>query len=251
MKYKRKKNYWQRDITKIEYTKAFLIGISLIGVVSYLFYGTFYGAILLSPYLIRYFKSWETQIIKKKKQQFHQQFKEAIQSLSTALNVGYSVENAMRETAKDLQVIYKKDEKIVREFHYMTRQLEMNIPIETVLAEFSQRVNTEDVHLFITVFSIAKRSGGDMLRIIREASNQISGKIEIKNEIEAMMAAKRLEFQIMSVIPIVMICYLKMSFPEFMEQLYGNLLGVCVMSLCLIVYLAAYELGKHIIEIEV
>lgn len=251
MKYKRKKNYWQRDITKIEYAKAFLVGILLICVVSYLFYGTFYGAILLSPYLIRYFKSWETQIIQKKKQQFHQQFKEAIQSLAAALNVGYSVENAMRETAKDLQVIYKRDEKIVREFCYMIRQLDMNIPAETVLAEFSQRAKTEDVHLFITVFSVAKRSGGDMIRIIREASYQISEKIEIKKEIETMMTAKRLEFQIMSVIPIAMIGYLKMSFPDLMELLYGNLLGVIIMTFCLIVYLAAYELGKHMIEIEV
>lgn len=251
MKYKIEKNYWQRDISKKEYLKAIFQGILLIFIISYLFYGKFLYAILLSPYFIRYFKSWEMQIIKKKRQQFQEQFKEAIQSLSSALSVGYSVENAIREAWKDLQLIYKKDEKILKEFQYMNRQLEMNIPVETVLNELAARTNVDDVRLFVTVFAMAKRSGGDMISIIRNAANQISEKIDVKREIDTMMTAKRLEFQIMSVIPMGMICYLKISFPEFMDVLYGNLLGVFIMSICLLVYLAAYEIGKRIIEIEV
>jgi len=251
MKYKTKKNYWQQDITRKEYVQAAFIGIILIGSVSYLFYGTILYAILLSPYLIRYFKAWETQILRKKKQTFQLQFKEAIQSISAALNVGYSVENAIRESWKDLQLLYKKDEKILREFAYMVRQLDMNIPVEQILKEFSQRTEDEDVRLFVTVFSMAKRSGGDMIQIIRNAANQISEKIDVKREIETMMTAKKYEFRIMSMIPFGMICYLKVSFPEFMEVLYGNLLGVMIMSICLFIYVAAYELGKRFVEIEV
>ena len=251
MKYKIKKNYWQQDITKKEFLQVILTGLILICSVSYLFYGTVLWAILLSPYLIRYFKVWETQIIKKKKQLFQLQFKEAIQSLSTALNVGYSVENALREVQKDLQVLYPKDEKIIREFRYMTRQLDMHIPVETILNEFAVRTGEEDVRLFVTVFSMAKRSGGDMIQIIRNAVSQIGDKIDVKREIETMMAAKKFEFRIMSAIPFGMICYLKIGFPEFMEVLYGNLLGVIIMSICLIVYVAAFEFGKRIVEIEV
>ncbi len=251
MKYKKKKNYWQQGIRKSEYLKAMLMGIFLISGVSYLFYGTILCAILFTPYLIRYFKSWETQIIKKKQQQFHQQFREALQALAAALNVGYSVENAVREAWKELQIIYRKDEKILEEFQYMTRQLDMNIPVETAFQEFADKIHTEDVHLFVTVFTIAKRSGGDSLRIIREAAGKISQKIEVQREIETMMAAKKLEFQVMSVIPLAMICYLKLSFPDLMEVLYGNIPGVLIMSVCLAIYVGAYELGKYIVEIEV
>ena len=96
MKYKRKKSYWQRDIRKTEYLKAILEGSLVILGVSYLFYGTWVCAILFSPYLIRYIKSWEKETIKKRQQSFRLQFKEAIQSLSASLNVGYSVENAAK-----------------------------------------------------------------------------------------------------------------------------------------------------------
>lgn len=251
MRCKTKKNYWQQDIKKSEYVKAFLQGILLLCMVSYLFYGTPVCAILLSPYLIRYFRSWQKQVIQKKKQAFKLQFKDAIQSLSAALNVGYSVENAMHETRKELQLLYKKEEPVLREFRYMTHQLEMHLTIETILEEFAARTEDEEVQIFATVFSMAKRSGGDMIGIIRNAVNQIGEKIDVKREIDTMMSAKRLEFRIMTAVPFAMICYMKLSFPEFMDVLYGNVLGVIVMTVCLLIYVAAYEFGKRIVEIEV
>ena len=251
MKYKRKKNYWQQDIRKFEYLKAVLQGIGLICVISYLFYGNLLYAFLLSPYLFWYIKSWEKQTIKKRKEKFHLQFREAIQSISAALNVGYSAENAIREAVKDLRGIYKKDEIIVRELSYMIRQLQMNIPAEQVLREFAARVGDEDVQIFVTVFNMAKRSGGDSLEIIRNVVRQMSEKLDVEREIDTILSAKKMEFRIMTLIPLGMIGYLKISFPEFLDVLYGNAVGVIIMSVCLGIYLVAYQMGKRMVEIEV
>lgn len=251
MKYKRKKNYWQQDIRKFEYLLALAKGILLIGMISYLFYGTWICTILFSPYLIWYIKSWEKQLVKKKQTKFRLQFKEAIQSLSAALNVGYSVENAMRETIKDLKGIYKKDDMILREFSYMIRQLQMNVSVETVLQNFAQRTADEDVQTFVTVFNMAKRSGGDTLEIIRNAVRQMGEKIDVEREITTLVSGKKLELKIMTMIPLGMVLYMKISFPEFLDVLYGNVAGVIIMSICLLVYLVAYEVGRRIVEIEV
>lgn len=251
MRYKRKKNYWQRDIHRREYVAAILQGIALICMISYLFYGTCWCAILLSPYLIWYIKSWEKQAIKKKKQLFHLQFKETIQSLASALSVGYSMENAMREAMKDLKSIYKREEKILKELAYMIRQQQMNLPVETIWQEFAVRTGDEDVQTFATAFSMAKRSGGDTLAMIRNIVRQMGEKIDVEREIETMIAGKKMEFRIMAAIPFCMIGYLKISFPEFMDIMYGNLAGILIMTVCLIIYGAAYEYGKRIVEIEV
>ena len=251
MKYKRKKNYWQQDIRKYEYLLALLQGSLLIVLISYLFYGTWIGAILFSPYLIWYIKSWEKQLVKKKQANFRLQFKEAIQSLSAALNVGYSVENAMRETIKDLKGIYKKDDIILREFSYMIRQLQMNVTVESVLHSFAQRTGDEDVQTFVTVFNMAKRSGGDTVEIIRNVVRQMGEKIDVEREITTLVSGKKLELKIMTMIPLGMVLYMKLSFPEFLDVLYGNVAGVIIMSVCLLVYLVAYEMGKRIVEIEV
>lgn len=251
MRCRKEKNYWQRVIHKRDYVRAVLTGILVIIMFSYLFYGSVLCAILLSPYLIWYLKSWKTEFIKKKKQIFKVQFKEAAQSLAAALNVGYSVENAMRETLKDLQMLYKKDEQILGEFRYMIRQLDMNITVETALKQFAARVRDEDVQTFVTVFVMAKRSGGDMIAIIRDAVRQMGEKTDVERDIETIISAKKLEFRVMTAIPFGMICYMKLSFPKFMNVLYGNPVGVVIMTICLFLYLGAYELGKRIVEIEV
>lgn len=179
------------------------------------------------------------------------QFKEAIEALSAALNVGYSVENAMREAFQDIRLLYRKEELIVREFRYMVRQLDMNVTMEHVLNGFAARTEDEEVRTFVDVFSMAKRGGGDMIGIIRNAVYQIGEKIDVKREIELIMAAKKMEFQVMSVVPFAMICYIKLSFPEFVDVLYGNPLGICVMTICLLIYIVSYEIGKRIVEVEV
>ena len=251
MRYKRKKNYWQQDIHKREYLGALLQGSLIIIAVSYLFYGTWICAILFLTYLIRYIRSWEQQTIKKRQQVFRLQFKEAIQSLSAGLNVGYSVENALREAYKELNQMYRKNETILRELAYIIRQLQMNVTAESALQEFAARTKEEDVQTFVTAFNLAKRSGGDTLEIIRNVVRQMAEKIDVEREIQTMIAAKKMELRIMTVIPFAMIVYMRISFPEFLRVLYGNVPGIIVMTICLGIYLIAYEMGKRIVEIEV
>ena len=133
----------------------------------------------------------------------------------------------------------------------MVRQLRVQIPVEQVIEEFADRVQLEDVGSFAAVFATAKRSGGDMMAIIRNTSEQIGDKIDVKREINTILAAKRYEFKAMSIIPFTIIAYMVLSFPEFMNCLYGNIAGIGVMTICLMIYVAAYYLGVKLIEVEV
>ena len=245
MRYNTGKNCWQQDI------KALIQGVVLLGAIAYLFYGTFWVMILFSPYLFWYMKNWKREQALKKQQNFRFQFKEMIQAMGSALSVGYSVENALREAYKDLRSIYKEEDMILQELSFMLRQVQMNIAVEQTFLELADRVQDEDVETFVTVFAMAKRSGGDAVEIIRNAVRQMSEKIDVEREIVTIMSAKKLEFRIMTMIPFGMIVYLRMSFPEFFQVLYGNLIGVVVMSVCLGIYLLAYICGKRMVEIEV
>jgi tight adherence protein B len=157
----------------------------------------------------------------------------------------------MKETRRDLSLLYKEDAAIQREFTCMVRQIYLQMPMEQILTEWADRVKQEEVRNFVNVFVMAKRGGGNMLEIIRNSIDQIRDKLEVRREIETMLAARKYEFKIMTVIPFGMIAYMKVSFPEFMGGLYGNLLGIGVMSGCLAIYFGAYLLGCRIVNIEV
>ena len=248
---KKEKSYWQQAIGWIDYAKASVVGVSLLVGVAYLFYETIFAIFLLFPLLLLGMYFWKRAFLQKKRFQFQQQFKDALQAVSAALGVGYSVENAWREAEKELKLMYGTQALICREFGYMIRQLEMNVPLESILLEFAERTQDEEALLFATVFSVAKRSGGNLIEIIRIATGRITEKVDMRREMETVIASKKMEFRIMTAIPFAMIAYLKISFGEFVQVLYKNPLGVIVMSVCLGVYLVAYIVGRKMVEIEV
>ena len=217
----------------------------------YLFYHSVIAGIILSPCLILYYTNWKKEYIRKKEQEFRQQFGEALKAFMTALNVGYSVENAIRSIPKEMKLLFGNDAVIIREFSYMIRQLEMNVTAERALREFAGRVKSEEVYSFVTVFTTLKRSGGYMIQVLKHTIDKICVSMEVKREIETMIAAKKMEFRIMTMIPLGIIVYMKISFTEFMSVLYGSTVGVVVMSVCLLIYTGAWYLGKRMLEIEV
>lgn len=251
MNFKRQKNCWQQDIKKKEYIKGGLQGLVMGVAIALLFYRSWGACLLVIPFGPIYFRAWEQRCVKRKMQEFQLQFKEALQNLSASLNVGYSVENAIKGTLRDLRMLYGKDTRIIKEFSHMVHQLNMNVTAEQTFKELSRRVQQEDVQNFVTVFVTANRSGGDLLAVLKRAGTQICGKIEVKREIQVIMAAKRLEFQVMTAVPFAILVYMQLSFSGFMDKLYGNWLGGTVMSFCLAGYLFAYRMGSQMIDIEV
>lgn len=225
--------------------------LGITGVTAWLYYRSVWAIIILWPLGIWYYRSQKAECMQKKKSEFLLQFKEAIQSMAASLNTGYSVENAIKETYKEMILMYSEEEMISRELAFMVQQVRIKIPTEQIFEEFARRVMLEDVRNFSNVFIAAKRSGGDMIAIIRSSVNQIGDKIDVKREIDTLLAAKRYEFKVMSVIPYVIIAYMTLSFPEFMDCLYKNIIGIGVMSVCLGIYLFAYGLGAKLIKIEV
>ena len=90
-----------------------------------------------------------------------------------------------------------------------------------------------------------------MNKVIRQVARMLGDKIDVKKEIEATLAAKKSEQMVMSLMPVGIILYLKLTSPGFLDMLYGNLFGVAVMSVCLGIYGVAYWLGMKIVDIEV
>lgn len=251
MKLRTKQNYFQQDIKYWEYIAAGARSFAVIGMIAYLYYDSVWALPLLAPIGVWYFMEWKKECLNKKKLEFLMQFQEAIQAISVSLNVGYSIENAVKEAKKDLDVLYDEKTAIQRELGYMIHQIYIHIPMEQILEEWSERVDQEDVWNFTAVFVTAKKSGGDMVQIIRSAIGQIRDRLGVNREIQTLLSARKYEFKVMSAVPFAMIAYMKVSFPEFVGVLYGNLLGIGVMSVCLGIYIGAYWLGRRLVNIEV
>ena len=245
------KSCWKQDIEKKEYAAAMVKGSLLYLMIVWIFYDAWYPLLLLPGFLFFYTRQWERGCFRKKEEAFCKQFQDGMKALAAALRAGYSAENALRETEKDLELIYESDSRIRKEFRYMEHQMNMNIPVDIILQEFARRIPQEDVKAFVSVFVVSGKAGGDSIAIVQDTIKVLCGKMEIRQEIKTLITAKQMEFRVMTVVPFGIILYMRLAFSEFMGVLYGNALGVSVMSICLGVYLAAWKLGKLMVEIEV
>ena len=80
---------------------------------------------------------------------------------------------------------------------------------------------------------------------------RLCDKIEVQEEIESVMAEKKLEQKIMCAAPLFILLFFKAASPEFISALYGNLLGVLVMTTALLLYCGAFFLGMKIMEVDI
>ena len=246
-----KQDYREYHFTGKEIVKYLIQSILLCGALDYLFYQNKWLMILAIPVSVIFLKVRKNQLIRERRKNLNYQFKDALTSLSVAVQAGYSVESAVKTCVRDLERLYGKGKDIVEEFRYIESQQHISVPLEELFLDLGERSQIEDIENFASVFYTAKRTGGDMNRVIQKVSRMLGDKIDVKKEIEATLAAKKSEQMIMSLMPVGIILYLQMTSPGFLSVLYGNPFGIAAMSICLAIYATAYWLGRKIVDIEV
>lgn len=228
-----------------------LQAVVIISAIGIIFYNSLIAALFLSPFIAVYVKQKKRAVRKKEEERLAQEFKDGIIAVSFSLNVGYSIENAFREAKKEMAVLYGEDSEISKEFGVICNRMSQNDNIEDILEDFAAKSKAEDILYFAEIFRYAKRSGGDLIAIIRNTAAIISDKNEVAKEINTIISGKKMEQKVMNAVPFGIIMYLRMTSPEFIEPLYGNITGISVMTACLIVYAAAFLLGRKITDIKV
>lgn len=226
-------------------------GILMLLVVAYTFYQSVWAMLPLGIVLPFFLKEVQKTLCTKQKERLTLEFKELLQLLMANLQAGYSVENAFKEAQKDYTATYGGNTYLSKELSVIKRGLENNIMLEQLLSNIGERSGVEEIKDFSEIFSIAKKSGGDLNQIMRTIAHTISDKIDVKGEIQTMMSAKKLEQKIMSVIPIFIILYVSITSSEFLAVLYHNSVGIIIMTICLIIYGAAIYLAGRIVDIQI
>ena len=194
-----------------EKAKLILSYLGLCGLVSWLFYHSFWAVLPFLAGLPVFLKKSREKRIKERREELLTEFLTGIRAIASALDAGYSMENALGEALKETEKVYGMDGVFTEELREMERKRNLNQSME----------------------------------------DNITRKTETRREIEISLAAKKMEQKVMSAVPFFILAYVDLESPEFLEGLYHNKLGIFIMTACLGLYLAAFFWGRRIVEIEV
>jgi tight adherence protein B len=245
-------DYDQYTMSKQEWLFYALWGGLFCFFIAYVFYRSVVLAALVTPLGLFYPRLKTREIIRQRKKELAMQFKEALYALSSSLSAGRSVEEAFKESLQDLALVYPDPQtSIIQEFKFIVRRLEMNETIEQALSDLARRAHLEDLENFVDVFVISKRTGGNIVEVIKNSSTIIGDKLQIKQEIETLLAERKFERKVLNIMPIGLILLLSWSTGDYMAPVFDTLAGHVAMTVAILLFGAAFVISGKIMNIEV
>ncbi len=255
--------YYMSLKEKIAYT---LISMVAGGIVGFIFYGNLFmnngeatfatqisnTVVILGVGIIasKIFIPIVQENLKEKRQtQLKMQFRDMLDSLATSFTSGDNAMNAFHNAYEDVKRQYSSESLIAKELYEIIIGMDNNISLEESLNDFAFRSGLEDIKDFTNVFNIAYEKGGDMKNVVRNCYNLIGEKIEIQEEIKTKITSNKTQQRIMSVAPIIIVGFLKMSSSSFAEN-FATVKGVVVITVAIGIFIGAYKYGEKITDIK-
>lgn len=261
-------NYKVYYMTATEKMIYFLLAFVVGAIIGYLFYGGIgkdeYGNSTIVTYVLntiisvlagigagRMFLPIRTkQILEKRRKQLSVQFRDMLDGITTSLGAGNNMLNSFQAVYEDLKIQYEEDAYIIKELEIILSGIQSNFNIEDMLEDFGRRSGITDIESFANVFKVCYRKGGNIQEVIQNTHAILSKKMEIKEEIETTVSGSKMDQMIMVIMPIALVAIMKTMSPEFAGN-FATLAGVIATTIAVGLFIAAYFVGKVIMEIKI
>lgn len=225
---------------------------AIIFFVSYIFYQSFILSIILSLFSFLYLPIVKKQLAQKRKKELSYQFREFLNSLQTSLNIGKSLEVAIYDVRRDLQLVYKQsDTPILLELIVIENKIRLNESFSDCMMDLARRTDVEDISNFSDAISICRKTGGNLIELVRNSSGIISDKLEIKQDIDVLLSKCRFETRILNIVPIGIILLLSTTAPDYIAPVFTTFLGRVAMTISIILLGISLVISNRIGDVSI
>ncbi len=168
-------------------------------------------------------------------------------SMETGLEAGYSLENAVLAAVEDLGRIYGKDNDIGGLMEGLRHEILLRKPVWQAFQQFEERTGLEEAGELAQVLKVQQRAGGNLILTMRSTVEKLQAGMEVRQEIETAIAEKKLEQRIMTVMPAMIILYMRFTNGTYMAPLYTTAAGTVIMTAALGLNIAGDALGNRLV----
>lgn len=260
-------NYKVYYMSKLEKILYFLLAFVIGAVVGYLFYGglgrdEFGQRTTLSwildisiPTIVglvagRIFVPTRTkQIRDKNARNLNSQFRDFLEAFNTSIGAGKNVVDSFHAVYDDMRIQYEEDAFIVKELEVILSGMANNFAVEDLMEDLGNRSGNDDIVSFANVFRISYRKGGNLKDTINTTHSILSDKMEIKEEIETMVSASKMEQTVMIFMPVGLIGIMKSMSPDFAAN-FATPAGIASTTIAIGLFIVSYFVGRKILNIK-
>ncbi len=239
------------NMTLNEQIVGFLIGFAVAVLVIFVFFRNIPFALIVGAVAgVMIQKPYEKYLNEKRSKKLLNDFRSLLESLSTSYSSGRNTQGAFEDALSDLESIYGDESDIVRETQIIVAGMNNNINVEDLLRNFADRSGLEDISSFADVFEVSYRQGANINKIISTTRDIINDKISVQMDINSSVSGAQNELNIMMIMPIIVFIGLS-GMGGSMTIVTNTPLNVIVKLIALGVFVAAYFIGRKIVNIKI
>ena len=226
--------------------------VLILEILGILIYDTKIGVVLLPIAYPLSEKKYKEVMVKKRQDRLRSQFKDALYSMSSAFATGDHMVSAMEKSISAVSDIYGEGCDMAHELSDMVTKIRETGEEETELwRDFGMRSGVEDIRDFSDVFSSCRDAGGNLVRTVDRAAEILNDKIGVESDIKTMSSQKVTEGRMVGAMPILMIVFLRLTSPSYRRVMYENFVGRIIMTVSILITIAAFLVTEKVTRIEV
>ena len=134
----------------------------------------------------------------------------------------------------------------------------LGLDLKDALHKLSERVDSAELHLFVTAVIMHRQTGGNLAEILDSIAFTIRERVRIKGEIRTLTAQQRLSGYVVGFLPIGLAGFLFIAAPGFMTPMFDDRIsiiglpgGVIILAIGGFAMFIGFMLIRKIVDIEV
>ncbi|MFN6107478.1 MAG: type II secretion system F family protein [Planctomycetaceae bacterium] len=203
-------------------------------------------AILFSVLLIAVPWYVVRRLAEQRRQKIEDQLADAMVTLSSAIKAGLSLGQSLEILAEQCP------HPINQEFRQMVGEYQMGQPLDRVLEDTRIRLKSENFALFAAAMQASRESGGRLNETVDRIAHSVLELQRLERKIMTETAQARTSGLYMALAPVaVLAMYYFVLDPENTEKLFTTVPGQLILSLAIVLDIAAYVWSQYILSADI
>ena len=174
-----------------------------------------------------------------------QQLPDGLMMVSGSMRAGLGFTAALESLARDT------DPPLAQEFALVLREQRMGVKLEDALLHFNDRVPVQDVTLFVSAVNISREVGGNLAESLTSLASTLRRRLIMEGKVKSLTAQGRLQGIVMALMPVGLLTFLTLSYPDTMHDLYHTPLGWGIIAVAVVMEYLGYRMSLKIVTIDI
>lgn len=208
-------------------------------------FGRLFLAILLAALCSIIPDLWIRRRERRRRRDFVAQLPDTLALLVSGLRAGFSLQQAMKNVSQEAP------EPTASAFQRVTKEIQLGVPLIQALEGLSQRIQSDDLEMIVSVFKIHGRVGGNLAQVLDNVAFTIRERVKLKREVQVITSMQRISANVLGALPWAVGGVIFVLNPKYMLEIFSWNIFLCLPIMAFVMGISGYLIIRRMANIEV